>query len=293
MPAGIAAPVTGATAGDVIARNNVRLSGRRGGPAVIFAHGFGCDQNMWRFVAPALEAEYEVVRFDYVGAGGSDPRAYDPVRYSGLDGYAQDVLDICGALGLRDAVFVGHSVSAMIGLLAATREPRRFSRLVLVAPSPRYLNDPPEYVGGFERADVEGLLALMDRNYLGWARAFAPVVIGSGGSAGMPERTRELEESFCSTDPVLARRFAEVTFFADNRVDLAAAPVPSLILQCSDDALAPVAVGEYLHRHLPQSTLRVLRVTGHSPHMTHPEETIRAIRDYLAAPPDGPSGGPA
>jgi len=273
------------TAGpEVRARNNVRVSGNGGGPALLFAHGFGCDQNMWRFVAPSFEDDHQVVLFDYVGCGRSDPRAYDPARYDGLEGYTQDVLDVCAALDLRGAVFVGHSVSAMIGVLAAIREPDRFSRLILVAPSPRFLNDPPVYEGGFERADLAGLLEMMDKNYLGWASAFAPVVMGGpGGAAGAPEAVGELEQSFCSTDPVTARRFAEVTFFSDNRADLPLCPAPSLILQCSDDLLAPRSVGEYLHRHLPRSTLRVLDASGHCPHMTHPTETARLIREYLTA----------
>ena len=265
---------------DVLVRNNVRVFGNAAARPLLFAHGFGCDQNMWRFVAPDFERDYRVVLFDYVGSGRSDLRAYDPERYGTLDGYAADVLDVCAALDLRDVLFVGHSVSGVIGMLAAIREPDRFERLVLVGPSLCYLNDPPDYAGGFERADVEGLLDVMDKNYIGWAQFLAPVVMNN---PERPELTRELEESFCSTDPVIARRFAEVTFLSDNRADLPRVPVPSLILQCTDDAIAPLSVGEYLHRHLPGSTLRVLAATGHCPHMSHPEETIGAIREYLSA----------
>lgn len=247
---------------------------------MMFAHGFGCDQNLWRLVAPAFEPDYKVVRFDYVGSGRSDVSQYDPVRYATLDGYAQDVLDVCGALDLRDVVFVGHSVSSMIGLLAATREPERFDRLVLVGPSPCYIND-GEYIGGFERADVEGLLELMDKNYIGWANFLAPVVMKNDHR---PELTRELNDSFCSTDPKIARRFAEATFLSDNRADLPLVSVPSLILQCTDDAIAPDAVGAYLARTLPHSTLRTLEATGHCPQLSHPEETIEAIRTYLTTP---------
>jgi sigma-B regulation protein RsbQ len=261
----------------VLARNNVRVFGQ-GTQPMLFAHGFGCDQNMWRFVTPAFEQDYRIVLFDYVGSGKSDLAAYDAARYATLAGYAQDVLDVCHALDLRDVIFVGHSVSSMVGVLAANREPERFSQLILVGPSPRYINDPPEYVGGFERADIEGLLETMERNYIGWANFLAPAIMKN---PDRPELSQELEASFCSTDPVIARRFAEATFFADNRADLASVRVPSLIIQCSDDMIAPLAVGDYLRRELRGSTLIVLEATGHCPHMSHPEETIRVIRDYL------------
>jgi len=265
---------------DIIARNNVRVSGR-GSQPMLFAHGFGCDQHMWRFVAPAFEAEYRVVMFDYVGAGRSDLAAYDPERYSTLHGYAQDVLDVVHALGLHDVIFVGHSVSSMIGILAANREPERFARLILIGPSPRYVNDPPEYVGGFEHADIEGLLDTMDRNYIGWANFLAPAIMKN---PDRPELGAELTESFCSTDPVIARRFAEATFFADNRADLPNVKVPALVLQCAEDMIAPDAVGEYVHRAMPASTLRRMQATGHCPHMSAPEETIALMSQYLAGP---------
>jgi sigma-B regulation protein RsbQ len=263
---------------NVLERNNVKISGRGTRP-MLFAHGFGCDQNMWRFVTPAFEDDYRIILFDYVGAGGSDLTAYDANRYSTLDGYARDLLEICEALDLRDVILVAHSVSSMIGVLAANQSPERFSQLVMVGPSPRYIND-VNYVGGFERAEIEGLLDLMDKNYIGWANFLAPVVMKNGER---PELGAELEKSFCSTDPKIARRFAEATFFADNRTDLAAVTVPSLILQCAEDAIAPVEVGSYLHRTLPSSTLRLMQATGHCPHMSHPEETITAIKEYLAA----------
>ena len=261
---------------DILARNHVRVTGR-GTQPIVFAHGFGCDQNMWRLVAPAFEDDYRVVLFDYVGSGTSDLSAYDPRRYSTLDGYAQDVLDVVHALDLRDVIFVGHSVSAMIGVLAANREPERFERLVLIGPSPRYVNDAP-YVGGFERGDIEGLLEMMEHNYIGWASFLAPAIIKN---PDRPELGAELTESFCSTDPVVARRFAEATFLSDNRDDLPRLTVPSLILQCADDMVAPAEVGEYVHRVTPGSTLRQMRATGHCPHMSHPEETIALIREYL------------
>jgi sigma-B regulation protein RsbQ len=262
---------------DVLARNNVKISGR-GTQPMLLAHGFGCDQNMWRFIAPAFEADYRVIVFDYVGSGHSDLGAYDPERYASLEGYAQDVLDICQALDLEDVVFVGHSVSGMIGVLAANREPARFANLILLGPSARYVNE-GEYVGGFERSDLEGLIDMMDRNFIGWANFLAPVIMKN---PDRPELGAELEASFCSTDPVIARRFAEATFFADNRTDAAEVQVPSLIVQCADDAIAPQAVGEYLHRTMPRSTFRLLEVTGHCPHMSHPEETISAMREYLS-----------
>jgi sigma-B regulation protein RsbQ len=263
----------------ILARNNVKVFGK-GTQPMMFAHGFGCDQNMWRFVTPAFEDEYRIVLFDYVGSGKSDLREYSPERYGSLEGYAEDVLDICAELDLKEIIFVGHSVSGVVGMLASIREPVRFERLILVGPSPRYINEPPAYVGGFERADIEGLLDVMEKNYIGWANFLAPVVMKN---EGRPELARELEESFCSTDPKIARRFAEATFFSDNREDLPKVITPSLIMQCSEDAIAPPDVGEYLHRHLPGSTLRVLKATGHCPHMSHPEETVQVIKEYLAA----------
>ena len=262
-------------------RHHVTVTGR-GVQPMLLAHGFGCDQQMWRTVAPAFEPDYRVVRFDFAGAGRADPAAYDPARYATLAGYAQDVLDVVHALDLRDVVFVGHSVGAMIGVLAANREPDRFARLVLVCPSPRYLNDPPTYAGGWERADLDGLLDLMARNDLGWAAALAPVV---AGNPERPELAGEFEASFCATDPAVARRFAEATFLADNRGDLAAVQVPTLILQTSEDLIAPPAVAEYVHRTIPGSTLHVLRATGHAPHLSHPDETAAAIRAYLDGRP--------
>jgi sigma-B regulation protein RsbQ len=261
----------------VLKRNNVNVFGK-GAQPVLFAHGFGCDQNMWRFITPAFEEDYRIVLFDYVGSGKSDPSAFDFERYSSLKGYAEDVLEICRALDLRNVIFVGHSVSSMVGVLAANREPDRFSRLIMVGPSPRYIND-AGYVGGFERPDIEGLLDLMDRNYIGWANFLAPVIMKN---EERPELTSELNASFCSTDPKITRRFAETTFFADNRADLPHVRVPSLILQCVEDAIAPIEVGNYLHRTLPGSTLRVMKATGHCPHISHPEETIEAIRSYLS-----------
>ena len=262
---------------DVLARHNVRVTGA-GLQPMIFAHGFGCDQNMWRFVAPAFEQEYKTVLFDYVGAGRSDLSAYDKRKYNTLHGYASDVLDICRALTLSNVIFVGHSVSAMIGALAAIKEPHRFDRLVMVAPSPRYVND-EGYVGGFGREDIEGLLESLDTNYLGWSSAMAPVIMGN---PDRPELGEELSNSFCRTDPAIAAQFARVTFLSDNRNDLAQISVPTLVLQCSDDVIAPPPVGAYLRDHIPHSRLVNLAATGHCPNLSAPVETIAAIRGFLA-----------
>ncbi|GAB3165040.1 alpha/beta fold hydrolase [Microbispora hainanensis] len=258
-------------------RNNVRVTGRADGRPMVFAHGFGCDQNMWRLVAPAFEDDHRVVLFDYVGSGHSDLSAYSPERYSSLQGYAQDVLDVCAELDLTDAVFVGHSVSAMIGALAAIREPERFGALVMVGPSPRYIDD-EGYAGGFSAADIEELLESLDSNYLGWSSAMAPVIMGN---PERPELGAELTNSFCRTDPDIAKRFATVTFMSDNRADLARVPVPCLILQCSADVIAPVEVGKYVHENIPRSELVLMRATGHCPNLSAPEETVAAIKAFL------------
>jgi sigma-B regulation protein RsbQ len=261
----------------VLERNNVRVSGT-GTQPMLFAHGFGCDHRMWRLVTPAFEDDYRIVVFDHVGSGGSDLRAYDRAKYGTLRGYAEDVLEICAALGLSDVVFVGHSVSAMIGVLAAIMEPGRFASLVLVGPSPCYIND-DGYVGGFTRRDIEGLLDFLDSNHLGWSAAMAPTIMGN---PDRPELADELATSFCRTDPDIARHFARVTFFSDNRADLPKLRVPALVLQCRDDAIAPREVGEYVHRHLRDSHLVELRATGHCPNLSAPEETVTAIKAFLA-----------
>ncbi|HZB14699.1 MAG TPA: alpha/beta hydrolase [Chryseolinea sp.] len=261
---------------NVIERNNVRSWGK-GSIPMLFAHGFGCDQNMWRFVTPAFENHYKIIVFDYVGAGKSDLNAYNKDRYSNLNGYAQDVLDVCEAMELKDVIFVGHSVSSMIGILAAIKKPEYFSNLILIGPSPCYIND-GTYTGGFERKDIEELLETMDKNYIGWANFLAPAIMKN---ADRPELGKELTESFCSTDPKIARQFAMATFFSDNRKDLSKLKKPSLVMQCSDDLIAPLSVGNFMHAHLSESKLKILKATGHCPHMSEPEETIAAIQDYL------------
>lgn len=262
---------------DVLTRNNVTVAGNPSGRPMVLAHGFGCDKNMWRFVAASFEDRYKVVTFDYVGAGGSDLDAYDPERYGSLQGYARDVLDICEALDLRDVVFVGHSVSAMVGVVAVDTAPERFSALVLVAPSPRYIDD-DGYVGGFTEQDIDGLLASLDSNYLGWSSAITPVIMGN---ADRPELGAELNASFCRTDPEVQKRFARVTFLSDNRSDLGRVRVPTLVLQCSEDVIAPEPVGQYVHRHIDGSRLVKLAATGHCPNLSAPDETVAAIATFL------------
>lgn len=269
---------------NTLSRNNVNVQGESG-PTLLYAHGFGCNQTMWSRVTPAFASTHRQILFDYVGCGQSDLSAFDATRYATLQGYAQDVLEVCDALGLRSGVsFVGHSVSSTIGLLASIERPELFDRLVLLGPSPCFLNDPPDYLGGFEREDLQDLLSLMDQNYIGWAHYLAPVVSGEAQPAVV---TGELSDSFCSTDPVLARIFAQTTFFADNRVDLPRVSRPCLILQNSHDALAPVGVGDYLHAHLRGSTLKRLEVTGHCAHMSQPSVVIEAMQEFFEARPPG------
>ena len=266
---------------DVLARNNVSVGGNPSGRPMVFAHGFGCDQHMWRYVTPAFEERYRTVLFDYVGAGRSDLTAYDPDRYGSLTGYARDVLDVCEALDLRDVVFVGHSVSAMVGVMAANMAPDRFGVLVLVGPSPRYLDD-DGYVGGFSAADIEELLTSLDSNYLGWSSAMAPVIMGN---PDRPDLGAELTASFCRTDPDIQKRFARVTFLSDNRADLGRVRVPTLVLQCSDDVIASEAVGRYVHERIPGSRFVKLQATGHCPNLSAPEETAAAIAAFLESVP--------
>ncbi len=261
----------------LLTRHNVHTSGQ-GSVAMVFAHGFGCDQNMWRFVAPAFEADYRVVLFDYLGHGQSDASAYDEGNYSTLDGYAADVVAICRELGVSHGVFVGHSVSAMIGILAANAAPDLFDRLVLVGPSPRYIND-AGYVGGFEQPDIDGLLDALASNYLGWSSAMAPAIMGN---PQRPELGAELTNSFCRTDPAIARQFARATFLSDNRADVSQVRAKCLVLQCADDIIAPVAVGRFMHEQLPDSELVLMHATGHCPNLSAPEETIAAINAFLA-----------
>jgi sigma-B regulation protein RsbQ len=260
----------------VLKRNNVKVIGH-GQQIILFAHGFGCDQNAWQFVVNDFTDDYKVVLFDYTGSGKSDVNQYKKEKYNQIDGYAQDLIEICNALKITKAIFVGHSVSAMIGLLAANKHPEYFSRLIFIGPSPRYLNT-ENYIGGFEQHDLESLFEFMDSNYLGWSAAMAPAIMGN---ANRPELGEFLTNSFCSTDPEIAREFARVTFFADNRADLSLCKVDSLTLQCSDDIIAPDTVGRYVNEYTPGNQLVKLKATGHCPHISEPEETVAAIKKYL------------
>jgi sigma-B regulation protein RsbQ len=262
---------------DVRRRNNVTVSGRIGGRPMLFAHGFGCSQEMWRFVAPHFENDHEVVLFDHVGSGGSDLESYDRSKYDSLHGYADDVVELIEELDLRDVVYVGHSVSAMIGVLASITDPTRFGALVLVGPSPRYVDD-ENYHGGFSKPDIEAMLDTLDANYLGWSQAMAPVIVGN---ADRPQLGEELTASFCSIDPQIARHFARVTFLSDNRSDLPEVTVPTLVLQCTDDVIAPLAVGSYVHEHIADSELVVMTATGHCPNLSDPQQLVKEIRAYL------------
>jgi sigma-B regulation protein RsbQ len=252
----------------------------RGSQPLLFAHGFGCDQSMWRLVAPAFEADYRVILFDLAGSGRADPAAYDRARHASLAGYAQDVLDIIRELDLKQVVYVGHSVSAMIGALAAIKRPDRFDKLVMVAPSPRYVDD-SGYVGGFSRADIDGMIETLDSNYLGWASSMAAAVMGT---PDQPELIDELKNSFCRTHPEIATAFAKVTFLSDNRLDLPHVSTPALVIQVSDDVIVPVSVGQYVHQQLPNSQLAILNTRGHCPHLSVPALTIQTMRDFLERP---------
>ncbi|MGE0397099.1 MAG: alpha/beta fold hydrolase [Kofleriaceae bacterium] len=258
-------------------RNNVQVSGN--GPiTMMFAHGFGCDQTMWRFLQPQYASRYRTIAFDLTGSGRSDLSAYDRVKYDSLEGYATDVLEIVDEVGAGPVIFVGHSVSSMIGMLANIRAPSKFAAQIMVGPSPCYIND-GTYVGGFSRGDIEGLLDTLDSNYLGWSSNMAPVIMGA---PDQPELGTELTNSFCRTDPEIAKHFARVTFLSDHRADLPRLEAPTLILQCSDDVIAPVAVGEYMHRTLPKSTLAIIQNVGHCPHLSAPSPCTSAIDAFLA-----------
>ena len=260
----------------LLRRNNVNIAGS-GARTIMFAHGFGCDQAMWEPVARNFEKDFRTVLFDYVGHGRSDLSAYSPDRYSSLAGFAKDIVEIGRALDLRDAVFVGHSVSAMIGALATLEAPDMFSELVMVGPSPRYIDD-GDYRGGFSREQIDELVQFLADNHLGWSAAMAPVIMGN---PERPELSARLENSFCNTDPEIARQFARVTFLSDNREDLEAVQTRTLVLQCSNDIIAPVEVGEYVHSRLPNSDYRLLRATGHCPNLSAPDEVTTAIREFV------------
>ena len=261
----------------VVKRNCVNVYGD-GQQTLLFAHGFGCDQSMWQYILPAFISDYRVVTFDYVGSGRSDLAAYDNEKYSTLHGYAQDVLDIIEAMQLENIIFVGHSVSSMIGMLAAIEKPEYFQKLIMIGPSPCYVNDLDGYNGGFDRSDIIDLLEMMEMNFQGWASYMAPLGMGQAKEVDL---TKQLETSFVSTNPHVARQFAEVTFFSDYRSSLPLLSVPALIIQCSEDSIVPIEVGSYLHEHLKYSTLQMIDTKGHYPHISHPTETTSIIMEYL------------
>lgn len=262
---------------EVGVRNKVKVIGE-GERTLLFAHGFGCDQSMWQYITPAFEQNYKIVLFDYVGSGNSDLSAYSMEKYGTFRGYVQDVLDVIEAFGLTDIIFVGHSVSSMIGMLASIEQPEAFHKMIMIGPSPRYLNDGDEYFGGFEKSDITELLEMMEMNFAGWAGFMAPLAMNN---PEYPNLAKDLERSFISTDPVITREFAEVTFCSDHRHELSKATIPTLIMQCSEDSIVPIQVGEYLHKHLKQSTFRLMEAKGHYPHISHPEETVALITEYL------------
>ncbi|MFJ8866601.1 alpha/beta fold hydrolase [Streptomyces sp. NPDC102473] len=262
---------------DIVSRNNITVTGPEDAPVLLLAHGFGCDQNMWRLVAPALAESFRVVMFDYVGSGRSDLSAWSEARYGSLDGYARDVVEICEALDLREVRFVAHSVSSMVGVLAAAAAPDRFASLTMIGPSPCYV-DGPGYRGGFSAEDIDELLESLESNYLGWSATMAPVIMGN---PDRPELGEELTNSFCATDPAIARVFARTTFLTDSRDDLRKVSIPTLILECSQDVIAPREVGAYVHAAIPGSRLVTLDATGHCPQLSAPEATVAAIADFL------------
>ncbi len=262
---------------DLRHRNNVSVMGN-GASTLVFSHGFGCNQAMWNYLAPQFGARFRVVMYDLVGAGLSDLNAFDKAKYSTLEGYARDLNEIIQAFAVGPVILVSHSVSAMIATLADRQAPGRIAAHVMIGPSPRYI-DADGYVGGFKRSDIDDLLDTLDSNYLGWSSAMAPVIMGA---PGQPALSDELADSFCRTEPEIAKQFARVTFMSDNRQDVAGLSTPVLILQSSDDLIAPVVVGEYLHSVLPNSTYCLVDNVGHCPHMSAPQACTAAMDTFLA-----------
>ena len=260
----------------LVARNNITIQGT-GSKSMFLVHGYGCDQNMWRYITPQFKEDYRIILIDLVGSGKSDENAYDYDKYSSLEGYADDIIEICDALNAKDVCFVGHSVSAMIGVLAAIKRPTLFEKLIMIGPSPRYIND-AVYFGGFSQNDIDDLMETLDSNYLGWSSAMAPVIMGN---SDRPELAAELEESFCQNNPEIAKHFAKVTFQGDNRSDLSKLTTDTLIIQSKEDAIASVKVGQYVHENIANSKLEILETTGHCPHLSGPNQTIEAMKKHL------------
>lgn len=257
-------------------KHNVKVFGN-GEKPMLFAHGYGCDQKMWRYITPAFQGEYKIVLFDHIGFGGSDVSTYSISKYHSLQAYADDVLEICEELDLQDVIYVGHSVSAMIGVLASNKQPERFSKLVLIGPSPCYIDD-DNYTGGFSEESINGLIKSLESDYLTWANNIAPVIMGNPDK---PELGQELASSFCSSDIEVAKDFARITFLSDNRSDLPRVTTDTLILQCSEDVIAPEAVGKYVHQHIAGSKFEQMQAVGHCPNLSAPEETIAKIKDFI------------
>lgn len=262
---------------DILKRNNVNIMGE-GNQTIVFAHGLACDQTIWNTVLPYFKEDYRIVLFDYVGSGKSDFNAFDPKRYSTMHGYVKDFVEILETLHVGKVIFVGHSVSAMIGILASIEKPDLFETLILIGSSPRYLNDQPDYHGGFEENDIQELLTLMEMNFAGWATVAAAAFMHN---PDRPFLTDHLIQSYTKENPKMIKNFAEVVFLSDHREDLAGVTIPSLIMQCSEDSIVPLEAAEYLHQHLKNSKLVVMKATGHYPHVSYPEETVQLIRDYL------------
>jgi sigma-B regulation protein RsbQ len=261
----------------LIDRHAVTITGN-GTKPMVFVHGYGCDQNMWRLMAPCFEDTHKVVLYDQIGAGRSDLSAYDKVKYQNLEGYADDLIAICDELALGPAIVVAHSVSGTIALLAAKKRPELFENLVMVGPSPCYIND-GNYVGGFDRSDIDDMLEFLQLNHVGWSSQMAPIIMGN---PDRPELAEELEVSFCRTDPQIAKQFARATFLSDHRADLPQVQTPTLILQSDDDTIAPVSVGTYMQQNMPNAQMVMLRAQGHCPHISSAPLVSEAILDYLA-----------
>jgi sigma-B regulation protein RsbQ len=261
---------------NLVAKNNITIQGT-GSKSMFLVHGYGCDQNMWKFITPQFKEDYRIILIDLVGSGKSDENAYDYDKYSSLEGYADDIIEICDALNLKDICFVGHSVGAIIGLLAAVKRPALFEKLIMIGPSPRYIND-AVYFGGFSQNDIDDLMETLDSNYLGWSSAMATVIMGN---PDRPELAAELEESFCQNNPEIAKHFAKVTFQGDNRSDLNKLTTDTLIIQSMEDAIASVKVGRYVHENIANSKFVILETTGHCPHLSDPNQTIEAMKKYL------------
>lgn len=262
---------------EILKRNNVNIIGK-GEKTIVFGHGLACDQKIWDTILPYFEEDYQIVLYDYVGSGDSDFSAFDTERYSTMHGYAKDLLEILEAIDVGEVIFVGHSVSAMIGILASIEKPEYFENLILIGSSPRYLNEHPNYHGGYDESDIEELITMMEMNFSGWATLAAANFMNN---PDRPLLTEQLIEVYNEEDPAMMKSFAEVVFLSDHRQDLPEVTIPSLIMQCSEDSIVPLESAEYLHKHLKNSKLIVMEATGHYPQISYPEETVNTILEYI------------